>query len=44
MALSVTTATQRAYAMNPWVEFGTAEIPNNGGIPRLRQRGQEYSY
>lgn len=29
--------------MKPWVELGTAHIPNDGGILKLRQRDQEFS-
>ena len=29
--------------MKPWIELGTAQIPNNGGILKLRQRDQEFS-
>ncbi|WP_237057551.1 MnmC family methyltransferase [Microbulbifer sediminum] len=29
--------------MKPWIELGTARIPNNGGILTLRQRDQEFS-
>ncbi|WP_237065851.1 hypothetical protein [Microbulbifer guangxiensis] len=29
--------------MKPWIELGTAQIPNNGGILTLRQRDQEFS-
>ncbi|SHE91683.1 Spermine/spermidine synthase [Microbulbifer donghaiensis] len=29
--------------MKPWVELGTAHIPNGGGILTLRQREQEFS-
>jgi spermidine synthase len=29
--------------MKPWIELGTAHIPNDGGILTLRQRDQEFS-
>jgi len=29
--------------MKPWIELGTAQIPNNGGTLKLRQRDQEFS-
>ncbi|WP_299596790.1 MnmC family methyltransferase [uncultured Microbulbifer sp.] len=29
--------------MKPWIELGTAQIPNNGGILTLRQRDREFS-
>ncbi|HEY8568188.1 hypothetical protein [Microbulbifer sp.] len=29
--------------MKPWIELGTANIPNDGGILTLRQRDQEFS-
>ena len=29
--------------MKPWIELGTAKIPNGGGILKLRQRDQEFS-
>ena len=29
--------------MKPWIELGTAQIPNGGGILRLRQRDEEFS-
>lgn len=29
--------------MKPWIELGTAQIPNNGGTLTLRQRDQEFS-
>ncbi|WP_105103038.1 MnmC family methyltransferase [Microbulbifer pacificus] len=29
--------------MKPWIELGTARIPNDGGILTLRQRDQEFS-
>ncbi|MCO1333342.1 hypothetical protein MO867_03215 [Microbulbifer sp. OS29] len=29
--------------MKPWIELGTAHIPNNGGTLKLRQRDQEFS-
>lgn len=29
--------------MNPWVELGRANIPNNGGELKLSQRGEEFS-
>ncbi|MFC6978816.1 hypothetical protein [Microbulbifer taiwanensis] len=29
--------------MKPWIELGTAQIPNNGGLLKLRQRDQEFS-
>lgn len=29
--------------MKPWIELGTAQIPNNGGVLTLRQRDQEFS-
>lgn len=29
--------------MKPWIELGTAEIPNDGGVLTLRQRDQEFS-
>lgn len=29
--------------MKPWIELGTAQIPNDGGVLTLRQRDQEFS-
>ncbi|SDZ90922.1 hypothetical protein [Microbulbifer marinus] len=29
--------------MKPWIELGTAQIPNGGGVLTLRQRDQEFS-
>ncbi|GAA5523708.1 hypothetical protein Maes01_00257 [Microbulbifer aestuariivivens] len=29
--------------MKPWIELGTAQIPNAGGVLTLRQRDQEFS-
>ncbi|WGL18413.1 hypothetical protein PVT68_08965 [Microbulbifer bruguierae] len=29
--------------MKPWIELGTAHIPNDGGVLTLRQRDQEFS-
>lgn len=29
--------------MKPWIELGTAQIPNNGGTLKLRQRDREFS-
>ena len=29
--------------MKPWIELGTATIPNDGGVLTLRQRDQEFS-
>ncbi|WP_160154648.1 MnmC family methyltransferase [Microbulbifer sp. ALW1] len=29
--------------MKPWIELGSAQIPNNGGTLTLRQRDQEFS-
>ena len=29
--------------MKPWIQLGTAQIPNDGGVLTLRQRDQEFS-